>query len=237
MAAEKLPPPTFLPPSAEGSAAERLATRVLAAYARQQQRDGELSTIVRLALRPGGETKWTALRRVLALCGHRRAPTHSIALAVLEQHDGAFMSRGGPKGKGARTIRGVSLSVNVDALRTALTSRWEEQLVNDGLPPELAMIAQEYKLGPLYAAMGGRFAEIVTRVHDRRADASVYYAAADEYLHRCGWGRFPAGQKAIWQRHCEGARRRDIAKELQLHDSYVQRVIDLHRARCGLVHR
>ena len=226
MAAEKVPPP-------EQSAADRLCARVFAVVLRHRQRGGELAQLVKVVLRPGGQVRWSTLRRVLGLCGHRRAPTHAIALAVLEQFD-CYMGRDGEEGNGPRIIKGVSLVVDLERLRAVIEERWQKQLITDGLPPELQLIAQEYKLGPT-ARTGGRMAELVTRVHERRADASVYYSAADDYLHRCGWSHYP-GHKEIWRRHCEGARRTDIARELDVHPSYVQRVIDLHRARCGLIH-
>ncbi len=41
----------------------------------------------------------------------------------------------------------------------------------------------------------------------------------------------------MWALHCEGASRDEIAEETGMNANKVQSILDLHRARAGLVHR
>lgn len=224
---------------------------VRAAIARHHATHAELVAIMRRLLRPaeGMFTRWSTLRRMLTLAGHRTARTHMIVNAVLTAWPDAASGRGGTRRRGPRGVYGVEVTCDLESMRKTVAPKWERQLGKE-LPPEVQLTAMEYKLSPLKAnpandnagepgsySYGGRLHELVIRVHMRKQDASAYYGTASDYLHTNGWGHHPAGHKAIWALHCEGATRAEIATELGLNENKVQSVIDLHRSRCGIVHR
>jgi hypothetical protein len=242
------------PPNADSKAPDA-RVRVRAGADQKRATHGELVSLMRTLVR-GHEYKfcrWSTLRRMLALGGHRSSRTHAIAAALFVVAPDARMGRLPPKGRGPRGVFGVELIIDLAKMRAALRPRWEREV---DLPEEPDLIAMEYKLGPIDPAdngaandngriegqpgidpMRGRLDELVQRVQIRRSEATVYYGIACDYLHRQGvWPHFP-GHKAIWALHCEGATRYQIARELQLNENKVQSTIDFHRARCGLVHR
>lgn len=173
------------------------------------------------------------------MVGLARVPAHDLMAAVLELVPNAYQARegSGPRKVGPRVIRGVRLQVSLEALRRTAAKEWEERLRVDGLPPEPTPIAAEYRLGTPAPGDRRRIAELVRRVHDRQGEASVYYSRADAYLYANAWNHHPAGHKRIWRLHCEGATVRQIAAETGNSHGDVQRTIDLHRSRCGLVNR
>jgi hypothetical protein len=218
-----------MPPAAELKATSQLVKR--------KATHEELVAVMRTLLRPaeGVFTRWSTLRRMLALAGHRTALTHVIARAMFEVVPDAWLGRMPPRGRGPRGVCGVSLKCDLQAMREALTQRWERAV---GIPPEVELTPMKFKLEPANDnGYANTLATMVTRVHLRKQDATAYYGMACEYLHRAGmWPHFP-GDKAIWALHCEGATRQEIARELGLNENKVQSVIDFHRSRSGLVHR
>lgn len=228
------------PPAAEPPTTPT-AAKVKAGVAKRRATHEELVALMSTMLRPaeGVFTRWSTLRRMLALAGHRTVNTHVIAMALHEVAPDAIHRRQGTRQRGPRGVYGVELKTDLAALRRLLTPKWERRMGPE-LPPEVQLTSMEYKLSPANdngRSYAGRLQELVTRVHLRKADASAYYGIACEYLHRAGmWAHYP-GDKAIWALHCEGATRREIGQELQLNENRVQAAVDFHRARCGLVHR
>lgn len=215
--------------------------RVRQGVERRRITHDELVALMRTLLRPaeGMFVRWSTLRRMLALAGHRTTRTHAIARALYEVVPDAISGRGGTRRRGPRGVYGIELTCDLEAMRKTVTPRWEQAV---GIVPEVPLTAMEYKLSPLPSndnSYGGRLAELVNRVHMRRTDASAYYGIAADYLHTNCWGHghSEAGAKDIWSLHCEGATRAEIAQELGLNENKVQSVIDFHRTRCGLVHR
>lgn len=213
--------------------------RVRNGIARKEATHDELVAILKGLLREAGEevfTRWSTLRRMLALAGHRTTRTHLIAMALFDAVPGARLGRGGYRHCGPRGVYGVALVCDLEAMREAVEKRWESKV---GIPPEVQLTSMEYKLSPGEGTHGGRLAELVTRVHIRRAEASIYYGIALDYLNSNVWGHGHSvlGAKAVWALHCEGATRLEIARELDMDENKVQSTIDYHRARCGLVHR
>lgn len=233
----------------EGTAAARVRVGV----ERKRATHGELVSLMRTLLRPadGVFTRWSTLRRMLALAGHRTTRTHAIVRALFDVVPDAEMSREGTRRRGPRGVRGVALTCDLAAMRQTVQPRWEKAV---GIVPEVPLTPMKFKLNPVNdngdfdgdnvavtyeRSYANTLATMITRVHLRKADASAYYGIAAEYLHTNGWGHghSEAGAKAIWTLHCEGATRQEIAKELGFNENKVQSVIDFHRARCGLVHR
>lgn len=216
------------------------AARVRIGVERKHATHSELVSLMRTLLRPAEDvfTRWSTIRRMLALAGHRTTRTHAIVRALFDVIPDALMSREGTRQRGPRGVRGVALTCDLAAMRKTVQPRWEKAV---GIVPEPKPTAMEYKLPPPSNdnGYGGRLAELAMRVHVRKTDASAYYGTAADYLHTNGWGHghSEAGAKAIWTLHCEGATRQEIAKELGFNENKVQSVIDFHRARCGLVHR
>ncbi len=218
------------------SAVDRLRAAVEAHTARHK----ELVDILRVLCRPGGDTRWSSLRRLLRLAGHGSARRHHVVLALLEVSPDAHLGRGPPRGRGHRIIIGVQLAARAEALRNVLAQRWEEKLRAENMPPELVQIAMEYKLAPTGSEHHGRLADLVIRAHLRRTMASHYYGVATDYLHDTpdgAWAHFGAGHKRIWALHCEGATKEEISEETGVSETTVQSILDFHRARAGLVHR
>lgn len=224
-----------MPPAAEPRR-KSVVAKVAEGVAKKEATHVELVAVLKTMLRPGRCTRWSTLRRMLALTGHRESRTHVIALAIFEVMPDAYLGREAPRGRGPRCVFGVQLRCNLEAMREAIEKRWEKRL---DTPPEVPLISMEYKL-PRPAndnGMGdGRLAELTTRVHQRCEDAKAYYSIATDYLFRCGWAHYP-GHKAIWSRHCEGATKREIAEEVGMAETSVQSVLDFHRARAGITHR
>jgi len=225
------------PPAAESRKSDIVA-KVRAGLAARAENHEELVAVLRVLLRQGESARWSSIRRLLRLAGHQKTRTHHIILALLEVAPDAHLGRHPPRGRGPRAVFGVQLVADMETLRKRLSEKWEAKLEAEGLPREVLLTAMEYKLSPANDnGMGeGRLAELVRRVHDRKADASRYYSIAAEYLWRAGWNHYP-GHKAVWALHCEGATKEEIAAETGLKETKVQSVLDFHRARAGLSHR
>lgn len=226
------------PPAADPPVTE-IAARLRAAVAAHKDRHQALAEALKITLRPGELTRWTSLRRMLRLAGHRDAPSHAITLALLEVMPNARHGRAPPRGRGPRCIFGVRLVVALHSLRAALEARWEDKLTAEGMPAELQQISARYKLPLLddFVTPGTALYDQVLRVHLRKHDASRYYGIACEYLHTTQWdkpGWRAPGQKQVWALHCEGATRDEIAEETGKNPNEVQSILDFHRARAGL---
>ncbi len=200
-----------------------------------------LIDLMRVLLRPGEHARWSSLRRLLRLAGHPTTKSHTITLALLEAFPDAYLDRVYEGDQRPRVIRGVELAADMNVLRRMLAEKWEARLAGEGMPPELTRIAQEYKLSPLTAndnGHGGRLYHLVIRAHVRKQFASRYYGLAADYLWSMsgGWANWP-GHKRIWELHCEGATKEEIAQETGLAETKVQSILDYHRARAGLIHR
>jgi len=214
-----------------------LAQRLRSAERSAKETHKRLVSALKILVRPGGEMRWTSLRRALRLVGLHpyQVVRHAVVMALLEVVPNAHTARGGEHGRGPRVVKGARLVLDLGRLRKLMAEEWEERLAGDGLPPELQRIAAEYKLGPL-SGRHGRLADLVQQVAVRREMASGYFSAACEYLHRNGWSRWP-GHKAIWALHCEGATKEEIAAETGTSETKIQGILELHRARAGLVMR
>jgi hypothetical protein len=207
-----------------------------------RRKKGELVAALRVLVKPGYGERWGSLRRALRLVGLHRAKRAHVVRALLEVSPDVRMTRAGngdiTTGR-YRIIRGITLQVSPDKLHGLLAAKYEVMLREGGMAPEPTPTAMEYKLPAVKGH--GRLSELVHRVHDRREEASAYASIVEEYLHAHGWNRDPAGHKRIWQLHCQGVTGRDIAAMVsreggqEVSHTYVQRALDLHRSRCGIV--
>lgn len=220
-----------MPPAAEPRR-KGIIAKVAEGVAKKEATHRELVAILKTMLRPGKATRWSTIRRMLALTGHRESRTHVIALAIFEVMPEAYLGREAPRGRGPRCVFGVSLRCNLEAMREAIEKRWEAKV---GISREVTLTPTRFKLPPEENDNSCLNQEVIS-VHRRRAECQSYYAFATDYLHRCGWAHYP-GHKAIWSRHCEGATKREIAEEVGMAETSVQSVLDFHRARAGITHR
>ncbi len=169
-----------------------------------------------------------------------------VVLALFEVAPAAYLARevSGPHRAGPREIRGISLQIKPDALHGLVAAKYEVMLRESNLAPEPAPIEPEFKMGPVLTRRvhvseegHGRagLSEKVHRLAARASDARDYQAVVEEYLHTNPWNRFKAGHKRIWELHCQGVDERGIVEEVKVPKTTVHRVLDLHRARLGIV--
>lgn len=128
------------------------------------------------------------------------------------------------------------------AERRRLTEKWESILAAEGMPAELPPIATEYTAGlnDLRAnphTRGSRLHRLTEQLHSERDACAAYYSAAGGYLHSCRWRRWPRVHRQIWELHCEGRSRAEIADAVGKPESSVQDILTRHERGAGLTQR
>lgn len=131
-------------------------------------------------------------------------------------------------------------SAAAKAAAKAVADKWEAQLAAEGMGADLVdsdPTPTEFKIGPEGDPNGTRLDDLVRTVHARHARAAYVFDVATDYLWATGWSHHKPGDRAIWVLYCEGASLQQIAEETGRPRTTVQKRLNYHRARAGLVNR